>query len=140
MSSKLTETDLLLEMYKVQVARSEHYERLRASLSTLVLAVAAALVGFAASTVVKAGEVPILSGAIILLGAFGFFASQQHAKRAKRHGDRAAAYRKALTELAPQIGTVRDVVASHRTHLNLIWSSLHLGIAAVGLAIGLIRS
>lgn len=41
------EAALLLEMYRVQVSRSEHYEHLRATETNLVLGIAVGLVALA---------------------------------------------------------------------------------------------
>jgi hypothetical protein len=127
------EVELLLEMYKSQVARSEHFETQRTTLTNVVLTLASALLALTAMDDRLTPPDAWLGASLVVLGAFGFLGSVFHARRAERHGDRAEAYRNAMDTLAPGAGinAVRGTVAAKRTYLNWIWSAIH---GVIGLA------
>jgi hypothetical protein len=121
----------LLEMYKVQVSRSEHFERIRATLSTILLAIAAALVGFWTS-IDEWRWLPSVT--IILIGAFGVIATIRHSSRAKRHGQCAAAFRRQLYGVYPEIQQAYEDASIDRspTGLNRVWRNLHVMVICLG--------
>ena len=135
-SSQLSEQSLLLEMYRIQVLRSEHYEKLRASISSLLFLVAASLVGFVASGNIETqGGTKLVGSIIIFVGLFGFMASAMHAQRASRHGKVAPAYREVLKQRYPSFKEANELIPRERTHLNMLWSLLHFSISGVGIVI-----
>jgi hypothetical protein len=135
----MTDIDLLLEMYKQQVSRSEHFERLRSSISSLVLTLAVALIGVASYELrISAADI-IIGAAIVLIGIFGYVASSLHSRRAERHGETAGAFREAMDKLLPtaRIDEIYSGVKAHygRTHLNKLWARMHWAIIGSGILI-----
>lgn len=128
---------IVLEMYKVQVARSEHYEGLRASLTNVILGLSAALVALATFDNTLSRRDAWLGGAVVWLGIVGYAASQLHGSRSRRHGHRAAAYRDRLDMLMPSAGVnvVRQQIPRERTWLNQVWSLVHLAVVLTGAAL-----
>jgi hypothetical protein len=126
--------EALLEMYKVQVHRSEHYENQRAVVTNVIITLSAALVALATFDN-NLSRADCWNGFfIILLGFFGWIASRLHGARSRRHGQRAAEYRKELDKELPDAGIneVRDRVQKKSTHLNRVWEWLHLAIIIIG--------
>ncbi len=81
--------EALLEMYKVQVHRSEHYDNQRAMITNVIITLSAALVALATfdNALSRADFWNGLFTA--LLGVFGWLASRLHGARSRRHGARA---------------------------------------------------
>lgn len=131
------EMQMNLEMYKVQVARSQHYEGLRATLTNVILGVSAAVVALATFDKDLSKSDAFLGAAVILLGLFGYVASRAHSTRSQRHGDRAAAYRDKLDSLiaSAAINETRDSVPGRPTNLDQLWSLVHVGVSLIGLAL-----
>lgn len=134
------EIQLLLEFHKIQVARSEHYERERATMSALVLALASGLVGVATFDQ-RLSLTDILLGVLVsLCGVLGLAVSRLHYFRSLRHGRRAAAYRAAIAGTYPRIDEIKDRVdvehaeSGRKSDLRLhhVWTMLHFGIVVVG--------
>jgi hypothetical protein len=128
------EDEVLLEMYKAQVARSEHYESLRAAIGSTLAVVAAGLVGLAAFDG-KLTENDLISGlALVVVGVFGVVATRAHSDRARRHGKRAAGYRNSLDRRLPDAGinAERGQTPAQHTNLHLVWAGLHVLIAVIG--------
>jgi hypothetical protein len=133
------EAEVLLEMYKVQVQRSEHYEDQRAGVTNLVITLSAALVGLTTfdQTLSRADFWNGLL--IVLIGIFGCIASKLHSSRSRRHGKRAAEYRNALNQLLPDahINLIRDRIVEEKTYLYLVWGGLHLAVITIGIVISI---
>lgn len=131
------EAQLVLEMYRLQVARSEHYENLRSSATNLVVGLAAGLTGLATFDGELAPSDAGIGVGLMVLGLFGYAASRFHSQRALRHGKRAAEYRKVLDHMYPEakINEIRRLVPRKPTHLNRLWTWVHLGIVALGIAL-----
>lgn len=131
------DVEIVLEMYKIQIARSEHYEDLRASLTNVVLTVSTALGAVATFDNTLSPGDAWLGAALCGWGLVGYLGSTLHANRSRRHGHRAAAYRDMLDKLVPAAGinVVRQQVAEERTWLNRVWGLVHLGVVVTGLAI-----
>ena len=129
--------ELVLAMYSQQVARSQHYETLRASLANIVLAVAAALVGIAGFDGIIDRFDAVFGVILVLLAAFGSTAAKLHSRRSDRHGKRAEAYRNALNIMLPDamLNEIRNRVKGPPTHLDTVWASLNAGIGLVGVAL-----
>lgn len=135
-STLMEDVDLLLEMYKLQVSRSEHFERLRSSISSLVLTLAVALIGIATYELQIDASDAVVGAAIVLIGIFGNIASSLHSRRAERHGTTAGEYREAIDKLMPtaKIDEIHSGVRADydRTHINLLWAKLHWAIIGAG--------
>jgi hypothetical protein len=135
----MDDIDLLLEMYKLQVSRSEHFERLRSSISSLVLTLAVALIGIATYDLQIDASDTLVGAAIVLLGIFGSIASSLHSRRAQRHGTTAGEFREAIDRLMPtaKVDEIHSRVRADydRTHINLLWAKLHWAIIGAGAVI-----
>ena len=128
------EAEALLEMYKVQVHRSEHYETQRAAVTNVIITLSAALVALATFDN-NLSRADFWNGFfIVLLGIFGWVASRLHGARSRRHGERADEYRNELSNVLPDAGIneIRNRVAGKKTHLNRVWQWLHLAIITIG--------
>lgn len=130
----MTDADAILEMYKIQIHRSEHYENQRVAVTNVVITLAAALVALATFDN-DLSQADSFNGAlIVLLGVFGLVATKLHGARAKRHGQRASEYRNALDQRLPNAGInkTRDLVPNQNTYLRRVWEMLHLAIILIG--------
>jgi hypothetical protein len=124
----------LLEMYKVQVARSEHYERLRASVGQTGVAMASALVALASFDGTYTASDSLSGVALIGTGVLGAISSRRHSNRSYRHGKRAQAYRDALDRRLPNAGinVERDEAPTASTNLYRVWEAIHIFVALMG--------
>lgn len=129
--------EVLLEMYKMQVDRSVHYETQRVSVVNILFVVTSILLSIAAFDHEFTGADVWLGVTLTSLGIFGLAASLAHGRRSKRHGERAQSYRNALDEAVPdaRINEVRSLVPSTSTRLNLIWNLFPVFVVALGLVI-----
>lgn len=137
--------DVLLEMYKAQVSRSEHYETQRSLVSNHVVAISAALVALTTfDRQLSPTDIP-LAALMFLLGSFGIFASLLHHDRSRRHGKTAEAYRIQLDKVMPsakinetRINAHDAVILKHGKRflrLHHLWIGLHACIALLGTVI-----
>ena len=131
------EIEVLLEMYKSQIARSEHYENQRATITNLMISLAVALIALATldGNITKSD---IWVGLLLfLLGLFGYSASRLHSHRSRRHGKRAESYRNALDKKLPRAGinAIREKVPEESTYLYRIWNGIPVAIMIIGLFI-----
>jgi hypothetical protein len=129
--------EILLEMYKMQVGRSEHYESLRSSVVNYLIVVSMVLVSVAAADSRITPADSWIGATLTVLGVFGFGAVTAHARRSTRHGLRAAAYRNALDETVPdaRINKIRKTISRTSTRLNFLWTIFPVMISFIGLAI-----
>ena len=133
----MCDEDAILEMYKMQVHRSEHYEAQRVAVANVVITLAAALVALATFDN-RLSRVDALNGVVVvLLGIFGWVATKLHGVRAQRHGQRASEYRDELDRRMPSAGIneTRNLVPYQDTHLRRVWEVLHLAIILIGLVL-----
>ena len=137
MDSLTPESQLLLEMYKVQVARSEHYEKIRGALVNYLFVISGVLISIAVFDQQLSGTDTWVGATLTILGISGFAASSAHGRRSWRHADRAKAYRNALDKALPdaQINAIRDSVPPTKSYLNLIWNLVPGLITIIGIAI-----
>ena len=131
--------EVLLEMYRVQVQRSQHYENLRSSVTNYLFVVSAILVSIAALDQKLCGADAWIGATMTVLGVFGYAASVAHGRRSARHGKRAAAYRDELDRLLPEaeINNVRRRVPRTSTGLDTLWSMFPIFAGIVGAVITL---
>lgn len=131
------ELQAILEMYKIQVHRSEHYEGQRAIVSNLIVAIAAGLIALTTYDGALSASDSLVGALITILGLFGIAATKLHNNRSRRHGKRAAEYRDKLDRELPDAGIneVRNLFPRSGTYLNRVWLALHAVIAVMGLLI-----
>jgi hypothetical protein len=132
--------EVLLEMYKVQVVRSEHYENQRAVVTNLVIALSAALVALTTFDGTLY-QVDVWNGLlIVLLGIVSLVASKLHGARSRRHGKRAAEYRNALDQMLPNadINAVHECVGREKIYLYRVWNGLHAAVVVIGVLISVL--
>lgn len=136
------ECEVLLEMYKVQVSRSEHYENMRGTLINYLFVISGVLISIAVFDRQFSGTDTWVGVTLTILGVSGFAASSAHGRRSWRHGARAKAYRDALDSEIPgaRINAIRKTVPRTKTYLNLVWNAVPSLIAVIGLAITLLSS
>jgi hypothetical protein len=134
------EFETLRLMYQVQNARSEHYEHQRATLTYVILTLAAALVALATFDTTLSPTDGWNGLLVTLLGAFGYTASILHGRRARRHGKRAEAYRNALDKRLPgaEINAIRRQVPEENTLLDNLWDDIHIAIVVIGLLLAVL--
>ena len=94
--------DVLLALYKEHVEMARQHETQRSTLTSLILAIAGVLIGFAASF--KFGKPWIIPIILIFLGVFGALFSRKHYERNRYHSRIAAEFR---NQIDPSIGDVR---------------------------------
>lgn len=129
--------EILLEIYKSQIDRSEHYESLRSSMINILFVISALLVSIAAFDAKFSGVDIWIGATLTVLGIFGFFASFAHGRRSYRHGKRAGEFRNSLDLAIPEakINEIRAKIPRKPTHLNLIWNMFPVVVAFLGLMI-----
>ena len=124
--------DYLFENYRIQIARSEHYEKIRATLSSILLAMAVAMIGFFAS---KPDLGIVVALCVTGIGWFGYVAATKHSIRARRHGELAGAIRDELSKTFPGYEVIYGSVDRPKTGLNDLWNRLHLLVFLIGIAL-----
>lgn len=133
----MQDDELMLELYKIQIARSEHYESQRATIGNTVLVVAAALISL--TTIGDSiSRVDALNGvALIMCGAFGCVASRLHSHRARRHGKRAGKYRSMLNRLRSSSDCKAEGgrPRNSKTYLYRVWEAVHALVALIGMIV-----
>lgn len=124
---------LLLEMYKVQVSRSEHYETQHLKFASLLLAISSGLVAIAAIDK-GLGLYDIVIGFLVfLLGSLLVLSSWLHYERSLRHGKTAANIRTELETTHSKLEGLRREVAPHRmVRLHHLWYALGVFIMLAG--------
>jgi hypothetical protein len=139
------EKELLWKLYQDHVTHARHHETLRATTTTVLLAVAAGvlgLLGAAHEWPLRYEQLP-LALFLILLGVFGAFFSAKYHERFEFHMNRAREYRNVLEANLPGMGIDKlRPVADKKTELkhpwlyhrrlSAFWVWLHLLIAALG--------
>jgi hypothetical protein len=134
----------LMTLYQDDCTQARHHETQRSTVANIVLAVSAALIGFATydKTLSPADIVPSLL--LVFLGVFGALFSAKQYERAKRHGHRAAAYRTqiaAMTQGADILTLMKDADGKtqkafphlSRLRLHPFWIALNAFITVTGL-------
>jgi hypothetical protein len=94
--------DTLLTLYKEHVEMARQHETQRSALTSIILAIAGVLIGFAASF--KFGQLWIIPIILICLGVFGAVFSRKHYERNRYHTSIAAKFR---DEIDNSIGDIR---------------------------------
>jgi len=139
------ENESLWRLYQDHLAHGRHYETLRATTTTVLLAVAAGvlgLLGAAHAWPLGYQQMP-LTMFLVFLGVFGAFFSAKYHERFVFHMNRARQYRDALDKALPSanINTARPKADEktktehpwlYKRRLWAFWVSLHLLIAVLG--------
>src|ERR687891_116676 len=94
------ERDILWGMYQEHCTQGRHHEDQRATMTNLIIAVAAAVIGLLSFKELSRGVWP-LSVFLTLLGFFGALFSLKHYERFRYHMKCAAQYRNTLEKLLP---------------------------------------
>ena len=136
------ETDVLIQQWLSRWEQIRHSENQRATITNMVLVLAAAGIGFIAQK--GAGpDLLFVSGALVLLGIFGALSSAKYYERFKLHLREAGALRQKIDERFPQLGLGELAKETWRTQrldyprltkipLYGLWIALHIGITLVG--------
>jgi hypothetical protein len=135
----------LLEMYKEHAAQARQHESQRQQMTALVVAVAAALVGFVAANL-KAPTVGLFAPGVFLifLGGYAALFSRKHYERNRMHTAVMDAFRQQLERRLDnvQLGLIREQAEAahnhrfpslHKRRLHLFWDWLNGSVAVVGL-------
>jgi hypothetical protein len=144
------ENELLWRFYQDHIAHGRHHETLRATTTTVILAVAAGVLGLLGGAHVwplQYEQLP-LTLFLVLLGVFGAFFSAKYHERFDFHMNRARQYRDLLDANLPLVGInkVRPEAdkKSRSEHpwlfdrrLYVFWVWLHLIVAGLGLLLTL---
>jgi hypothetical protein len=137
--------DALMAYWKEQREQFRQSESQRAVLTNFVLVITAAISGLVVQQHFNLRTLPV-SVLIILIGLYGALATAKYHERAEYHLTQA----RALTRMLVDAGVVADSRAIlqasrdthyskyprlHRLRLHWLWTGLHLGIAAYGVAL-----
>jgi hypothetical protein len=139
------ESEFLWRFYQDHITHGRHHETLRATTTTVLLAIAAGVLGILGTghtCPLLSGQVP-LTVFLILLGIFGAFFSSKYHERFNFHMFRAREYRTALEARLPTLDGSKKrgdadgkAKAKHpwlyHQRLHRFWMWLHLSIAAIG--------
>jgi len=142
------ENEILWRLYQDHLTHSRHHETLRATTTTVLLAVAAGVLGLLGAThawPLGYEQLP-LSIFLVMLGVFGAFFSAKYHERFVFHMNRARQYRDVLDKNLPtaNVNSLRPKAddktkAEHpwlyERRLSLFWVWLHLLIALVGVVL-----
>lgn len=137
------QTDVLLNIYQEHCAWERHHEEQRATVTNLLIAVAAGVI----SVITFDGKLSTadfpLALFLVMQGIFGALFTAKHYERFAMHQKRADLYRKTLDSLYPETNIIfirksadeehaLEYPWFHRLPLNKFWISLHLIIAVFG--------
>ena len=142
------ENEILWRFYEDHLTHGRHHETLRASTSTVLLAIAAGILGLMGASHRWPLEVTYLSLAVflMLLGIFGAFFTAKYHERFDFHMNRAREYRKALSARLPalkleELRPCADARSKSKHpwlydfRLHVFWVLLHCLIAALGFVV-----
>ncbi|MFF5233278.1 hypothetical protein [Dactylosporangium sp. NPDC000521] len=135
----------LLSMWQEAREHGRLHEAHRASATNMMLVLAAAGIGAAATLPLGTGTVPLALG-LILLGAFGFLLSAKHHERWKRTLAVAVEFENRIDALDPGLGLRASKDRAHEAHdqeharwarirLNQVWSLLHVFVMLIGVVV-----
>ena len=144
------ENDILWKLYQDHVVHGRHHETLRATTTTVLLAVAAGVLGLIGSEHVwplEHRDLP-LALFLILLGLVGALFSAKYHERFTFHMNRAREYRNALDKSLPEVGinkarpvadkkTEAEYPLLFRRRLYVLWIWLDLLVAVLGVVLAL---
>ena len=112
--------DVLWKMYEENVTQGRHHETQRTAVSSLILGVAAGILGLIAfDKAITAADVP-LTLFLTVLALFGAMFSAKHYERFKSHMERARKYRDGLDQLLPDVDQLFPKTSAFRAELDEI--------------------
>lgn len=145
------ENELLWRLYQDHVIHGRHHETLRATTTTVILAVAAGVLGLlgARHDWPPHNEDLPLTLFLILIGVFGALFTAKYHERFVFHTNRARAYRDVLDKNLPNVGinNLRPIADAktqsehpwlYKRRLYRFWIGLHLIIAVLGCLLALL--
>lgn len=145
------ENEILWKLYEDHVIHGRHHETLRATTTTVLLAIAAGVLGLLGVERVWPPDLRVLPLALflVILGLFGALFTAKYHERFTFHMNRAREYRNALDASLPAVGINKfRPIADARTkseyprlfHLRLwlFWVGLYVLVAALGLVLSVL--
>lgn len=140
----MDEKSILMDMYREQMAHSRHHEVLRATVSNIIIAVSAGLLGLLTFDNDLTTEDWPMIVFLITVGIFGYLITMKHYQHLQRHYERANGFAKKLEELCPSTeisSIIDDALAKNKSEfpilskirLNKYWGALHIIIVLIGL-------
>ena len=140
-------TSIILEYWKDQRAQARNAETQRTNFTSIILIVAAAMLGFVAQTGLRESSLA-LTVAIVFLGLFGATTSAKYYERYNLHLEQAIQFSKVLAAHEQKydhekiLEPIRLEHASRnrltRLRLNRLWIAFHLVVALVGFTLTVI--
>lgn len=137
--------EIYWRLYLENCTQGRHHETMRATLTTIIVAISAASLGLlkAESHACTQVILPIL---VFALGIFGAIVTRKHYERFTMHMRRARALREKIDEilnlgLAPMQEAAgkkqaRDFPHIYKLRLSWLWTSVHVAVSLTGLATG----
>jgi hypothetical protein len=142
-------TDILTSIMEQQFSQAKQSEDQRANMTNIIVLIAAAIQGGLTQTGFTKNSLP-LTITLIIIGIFGVIASAKLYERFRYHYDVVRQIRQRLEELYPDTtikacldaawqGHVKKYpITSTKIRLYVVWSTLHILIATLGVAYTLI--
>ncbi|TDB83539.1 hypothetical protein E1264_27980 [Actinomadura sp. KC216] len=135
--------EILLKQLEIEHSQSLHEQHQRATLTNMILVVTAAALGFISQKGLRS-EMLAVTLPLTFLGVFGALATGKFYERFGYHVKRMKALQGRLDDLVADLNlavTLQQVKQQHReahrilgrVKVNILWRSLHLGIATTGL-------
>ncbi|MBO4142087.1 hypothetical protein J5U46_18185 [Micromonospora tulbaghiae] len=142
------QTDVLIQQWLSRWEQIRHSENQRAAMTNIILALAAAGIGFISQKGLVS-SVLIVSIALMLLGAFGAVSSAKYYERFRLHLREAGAIRARIDEKYPdlKLGELADSTWREqgvefprlsKMPLYGLWIALHLGILGSGALVSML--
>lgn len=136
--------DLLLAKYQEERNYARQHENQRATVTTVIIAIAAATIGFLGTS--KGSQFHTLAALFLIgLGVFGAILSRKHYERFRFHSLWAKEFDRKLRESEPtlDIEEYDPKLDKHykmfpwigRARLNWLWIGIHLLITVIGIAL-----
>ena len=137
--------EVLWRMCNEHYTQARHHETQRSTMSQIILAVAAALVGFSGSTAASPQGRWAVALFIVLVGLFGALFSMKQYERSRFHMTAAGLHRRQLEkEIGLDLSTLRRAAVDRQKErhprtepwsLHVFWTGIHILIAGLGLVL-----
>ena len=135
---------IIIEMYKEQMAHSRHHEVLRATVSNIIVAISAGLLGLITyDGCINTSDIPT-TAFLMAVGMFGFLITMKQYQYLRSHYERANGFAEKLesiksdTEIKKIIQDAKkrnleNFSRISKVRLNKYWGALHLIVVTIGL-------
>ena len=137
--------DVWVRMYEEQTRHARHHESLRSTSTNIAVIVTAAALGLFAADVTS-DQRWVLALFVILINVYGLLMSRKHYERSRLHHAVSGSYRDVISEFSTvgenavnkrRSRARNEHEAGHpllgrRMQANLLWSGLHIVMAALG--------